>query len=95
MLRILADHDVEKHLRVLLGLCSSPEWADVWASLACEVDSFARLGLPHATIDIDVWQLCQELGIVLVTGSRNADGPTSLEVAIRTLARTRVCLSSQ
>jgi hypothetical protein len=37
----------------------------------------------HETLDLDLWQLCQEQGIVLITGKRNADGPTSLEIAIR------------
>lgn len=64
-------------------VCSSREWADVWASLACQIDSFEGLGVPHETIDSELWQLCQEQGIVLITGNRNADGPTSLEVTIR------------
>ena len=83
MLRILADHDVEGHVRALVRIASSPEWADVWASLTCRVDSFKQLGLPHNTTDSEVWQLCQERGIVLITGNRNADGLTSLEMAIR------------
>ena len=86
MLRIMADHNIELHLQVLIGICASQAWADVWASLACEVDSFERLGLPFETIDTELWQTCQENGIVLITGNRNADGPTSLEFAIRTLS---------
>jgi len=86
MLRILADHNVEGHVDELLHFCSSPEWADVWASLACQVDTFEQLGLPYETIDTELWQLCQDRGIVLITGNRNADGPTSLEMAIRNLA---------
>ncbi len=84
-LRILADHDVEGHVQVLLRLCASAEWAEIWESLACHADSFEGLGLSHETTDIKVWQLCQEREIVLVTGNRNADGPTSLEIAIRQL----------
>ena len=83
MPRILADHDVEGHVRALIRVCSAPEWAEIWESLACKVDSFEGLGLPHETADAAVWQLCQEHGIVLITGNRNADGPTSLEMAIR------------
>ena len=83
MLRILADHNVERHVQVLVRIFSSPEWTGIWASLACQVDTFERLGIPHDTIDSELWQLCQERGIVLITGNRNADGPTSLELAIR------------
>ncbi len=83
MLRILADNNVEGHVQALVRVCSSREWADVWASLACQIDSFEGLGVPHETIDSELWQLCQEQGIVLITGNRNADGPTSLEVTIR------------
>ncbi len=83
MLRILADHNVEGHVDALVSICSSPEWADIWTALACQVDTFERLGLPDDTDDIELWQFCQERGIVLITGNRNADGATSLERTIR------------
>ena len=44
MLRILADHDVEGHVKRLVRICSSSEWADIWASLSCQVDSFGGVG---------------------------------------------------
>ena len=89
MLRILADHDIEGHIRRLVRICSSREWADIWASLACRVDSFEELGLAHNTADNDVWQLCQKEGIVLITGNRNAEDETSLELTIRRLGTDR------
>ena len=46
MLRILADHNVEGHVQLLIRVCSSPEWADIWMSLACQIDSFEELGIP-------------------------------------------------
>ena len=85
MLRILADHDIEGHVRRLVRICSSREWVDIWASLACQVDSFETLGLSQDAADRDVSRLCQEKGIVLVTGNRNAEDETSLELAIREL----------
>jgi len=33
--------------------------------------------------DSPVWRTCQERGIVLITGNRNAEGPESLESTIR------------
>ena len=53
--------------------------------MGCEIESFDRLGLPHDTPDTELWELCQESGIVLVTGNRNAEGVDSLENAIETL----------
>ena len=32
--------------------------------------------------DADLWQLCQQRDIVLLTGNRNAEGPDSLETTI-------------
>lgn len=89
MLTILADHNVERHVHVLIGLCSSPDWNDIWESMACGVESFERLGIPYNMPDDDLWKLCQDREIILVTANRNADGPTALEVAIRTLCTAR------
>ena len=35
--------------------------------------------------DRDLWQLCQQREIVLLTANRNDEGPDSLEATIRTL----------
>jgi hypothetical protein len=80
---IMADHDVEGHLRVLLSIWSSHKWADIWADTFCEIESFARLGILETASDEDVWQLCQERDIVLITGNRNAESDDSLEMTIR------------
>jgi hypothetical protein len=85
MLKIMADHNVEGHLQVLINVWSSPEWGDVWTAMSCEIESFERLGIPHDTPDTELWQLCQRYEIVLVTGNRNAEGDESLEAAIKTL----------
>ena len=79
---IMADHNVEKHLQVLLNIWSSPGWGDVWRGLGCELESFGRLGIAPDTSDTDLWDLCQMHEIVLLTGNRNADGADSLEAAI-------------
>lgn len=80
---IMADHDVEGHLRVLIRIWSSPDWADLWAEVNCEFESFDRLGLESNTPDCVVWRICQERRIVLLTGNRNALGDDSLEETIR------------
>jgi hypothetical protein len=80
---IMADHDVEGHLRVLIRIWSSPDFLELWAETGCAFESFARLGLEPNTPDRVVWNLCQERGIVLLTGNRNAFGDDSLEETIR------------
>ena len=67
---IMADHNVEGHLIVLLRLWTSDAWRAVWESLQLEVESFERLGMPHDTLDHDWWQLCQQREIILLTANR-------------------------
>ena len=85
MASIMADHNVEGHFVVLLRLWTSDVWRTVWENLDIEVESFERLGLPYNTSDRDLWQLCQQREIVLLTANRNDEGPNSLEATIRTL----------
>jgi len=82
---IMADHDVEGHLKVLMNIWLSSIWIDLWSELHCSVESFERLDIGDDTADSDVWRLCQEKEIVLVTGNRNAEGEESLEQTIRRL----------
>jgi hypothetical protein len=85
MAGIMADHDVEGHFVVLLRLWTSVPWRTVWESLALEVESFERLGVPYDTSDRELWQLCQQREIVLLTANRNDEGADSLEATIHTL----------
>ena len=80
---IMADHDVEGHLRVILNLWLSPDWRQHWAETSCDIESFERLGIADDASDSEVWQACQEREIVLITGNRNAEGDDSLEMTIR------------
>ena len=78
MTGIMADHNIEGHLVVLLRIWTSDLWASLWESLEFEVESFERLGLPYDTSDRDLWQVCQQRNIVLITANRNDEGPDSL-----------------
>ena len=70
-------------MQVLLRLLTSAEWDALWTELAVRVESFASLGVPPNTPDADLWQLCQTQQIILITGNRNEEGPTSLEATIQ------------
>ena len=89
MPKIMADHNVEGHLEVLMTIWSSPEWNDIWAEMACEIESFERLAIPHDIPDTQLWELCQQNEIVLVTGNRNAEADDSLEASIERLGTSR------
>ena len=88
---IMADHDVEGQLRVLLNIWLSSDWIELWTDAHCDVTFFRDFGLDETVTDAQVWQLCQERGIILITGNRNAEGEDSLEQTLRRLA-TADCL---
>lgn len=69
---IMADHDVEGQLDVLLTIWLSPSWSELWSDVSCDVERFERLGIADDALDSDVWRVCQQRGIVLITGNRNA-----------------------
>jgi hypothetical protein len=81
---IMADHDIEGQIQVLLRLLTSAEWHALWTELAVHVESFASLDVPTNTPDAALWRLCQTQGIILITGNRNQDSPESLEAVMQT-----------
>jgi hypothetical protein len=80
---IMADHDIEGQMQVLLRLLTSAEWHTLWTELAVHVESFMSLDIPTDTLDATLWRLCQTQQIILLTGNRNEDGPSSLEATIQ------------
>jgi hypothetical protein len=82
---------IQRHVQVLLHLLASEEWRGLWEPLQLSVETFRTLGLPRNAPDADIWHLCQERELILITGNRNADGPDSLEVTIR-VHNTPTCL---
>ena len=83
---ILADNDVGGAVRALRRILESEEWAAFSATLALRFAEFADMGLARDASDRVVWQTCQEVGAVLITGNR-ASGDDSLEQMIRAHAR--------
>jgi hypothetical protein len=79
---IMADHDVEGQMQVLLRLLTFDAWHALWTELAVRVESFASLGVPADTSDVTLWRLCQQQDILLITGNRNKTGPEALEAVI-------------
>jgi hypothetical protein len=81
---IMADHDIEGQMQVLLRLLNAPPWRELWSELAIPVESFMSLGVPTNVPDVELWQVCQAQEIVLITGNRNQEDSASLEATIQT-----------
>ena len=85
MARIMADHNIEGHFAVLLRIWTSAVWASLWESLEIEAESFERLGIPYGTSDRELWQICQQREIILITAYRHDEVLDSLKSTIRDL----------
>ncbi len=83
MTGIMCDQDIEGLARAVLARCRQADWAEIWNELEIELYTFLDLGLEPDATDAEIWAACQENGIVLLTGNRNAEGPDSLEATIR------------
>jgi len=79
---ILADNDVGGAVTALRRVLESEEWAEFSAALVLRFVEFEDLSLARDASDRVVWQTCQEMGAVLITGNR-ASGDDSLEQMIR------------
>jgi hypothetical protein len=80
---IMADHDIEGQMQVLLHLLPSREWRALWTELAIPVESFVILSISPDISDAALWQFCQTHQIILLTANRNREGSESLEAIIR------------
>ena len=83
MMRVMSDNDVGGHFGVLMLLCRTSIWQELWNELEVEVCTFSDLHLPENASDAAVWRACQQNGVVLITGNRRAEGDDSLEATIR------------
>lgn len=82
MYGLLADHNCEGQLQVLLQVCRNERWRDIWLSLQVQIHTFKTLGLEIDAPDSTVWTVCQKKLLFLVTANRNDDGPNSLQATI-------------
>lgn len=82
---ILADVNIDGHLRLVRRLLEEPSRIELWTSLNLSLFSFSNLGLSRETTDLQLWQLCQQEDLLLLTNNRNNDGADSLAAAIRSV----------
>ena len=84
MRAIMGDVNIEGHVRLVVDLMRGEKWRELWESLHLPLRTFADFGLAADASDAVVWHFCQREQIVLITANRNADGPDSLEITLRT-----------
>ena len=89
---LLADVNLDGHARWLELLLDGDETLAYYrTALDLVVVTFDDVGWDRRMADDDLWRRCQEEEWLLITANRNADGPRSLEAAIRA-GRDRFCL---
>jgi hypothetical protein len=84
VLTLLADVNIEGHIRRLVARMQGNLWLEFWELLQLRSVNFRDIGLDPATTDALIWRHCQDHRLLLLTSNRNDDGPDSLEAAIRT-----------
>jgi len=77
---ILADHNLEGHAVLILGVLAREGWIGL---LPIRLVTFADINLPHDSSDRRVWRVAQAQRLVLLTGNRGMKGQDSLEQTIR------------
>lgn len=83
MIQLLADVNMEGHVSRLVTSMQSPYWASLWQHLAIQARRFSDVGLAKDASDTEVYDLCQQRRLYLITNNRNEDGLESLESCIR------------
>jgi len=79
---IVADVNFIGQLRLIGNVLEESDVAEIWIGLKLPIEPFSTLGLPVEAPDHEVWNRCQQLRLVLITGNRNNDGPDSLQATI-------------
>ena len=80
-MRVLSDHDVIGAVEALRVILTADTIAELAAPLDLAFLDFASLGLPIDAPDRRVWEVCQSVDVVLITGNRTG-GEGSMDAVI-------------
>jgi hypothetical protein len=80
---LLADANIQGYVDVIVARMRSDAWKLFWDHLQLRYVHFADVGLAPSSPDLQVWRLCQQQGLFLITDNRNKKDPDSLEATIR------------
>jgi hypothetical protein len=81
---ILVDMNIQGQMENVRRILEGAEWNEFWVHLNLKFVLFRDIGLDQETSDLEVWRLCQQQGLVLVTANRNQKRVDSLEATLRT-----------
>lgn len=81
---ILADINIQGYVDLLVTIMQAEPWKLFWDDLQLQYLHFSDVGLAQTSADSQVWDLCQQQELVLITDNRNQEDPASLEATIRT-----------
>jgi hypothetical protein len=81
---VLADINIQGYVDLLVTIVQAGPWKMLWDDLQLPYLHFADVGLAPASSDSDVWDICQQQELVLITDNRNQDASDSLEATTRT-----------
>lgn len=79
----MSDNDVQGYVIRLMDICQASPWIELWREFECILVRFEDFQLAADATDAEIWQVCQDNQVLLLTGNRNAAGPESLETTIR------------
>jgi hypothetical protein len=79
---LLADANIEGHVRALVRIIEFEFGDKALVSLSCRLLELNDVGLNRKSDDVSVWRKAQEIGAIIVTNNRNQKGATSLNSAI-------------
>jgi hypothetical protein len=80
---ILADINTLGPVDDLVREMQSGRWADFWKHLGLILFHFEDIGLSRTSSDLEIWQKCQEHGLIFITDNRSKHTPESLEATIQ------------
>ena len=80
---ILADVNIEGYVDLLVAFMQVDPSKLFWDHLELRYLRFSDVGLAPQSPDDAVWQICQQMELLLITDNRNQGGPDSLELTIR------------
>jgi len=75
--------DIEGVFESVRICLQTKDWLLFWESLNIPILGLSDVGLDRRSTDATIWRVCQENQLVLITGNRNQDDPTSLESTIQ------------
>ncbi len=80
---ILADVNAVGYIEFLIQRMQAEPWTEFWHHLGLVFRRFEDVGLQPTSSDREVWRLCQQQQLILITDNRNNESADSLEAVIR------------